>query len=1108
MSHQSKNESKRRSGAPDGIVTRDPSAVDPHHVDAKIQEAIQSHQSNRLDTAEQAYRDILNTHPNHSEALHLLGLIAQEKGNYSEAENLISKALQFSPLNSGYYNSLGITLQKMGQPEQAIANYKKALELSPGSAELYNNLANACSKQGRNDEALHFYRQALAIVPESVEVLNNMGTVLLEQEKLEQSLACFSNALAINPVYTRALYNAGLALQKMGRDRQALDYYRGVLKINPEYFNAHLNIGIILRGKRQCDDAIDHFQKALKIKPDSAEAYNNIGTALRAKGNSSQAAACFSKALEIRPVYPEASSNLGLAFVDENKLDDARQCFEKALQMKPDYLPAYNHIGNLLNLQNNIDESVAYYRKALDIDSHCPESHFNLGCRLMEQNRLEEAVACFQRAIEIRPHYPDALNNLAAALKEQGRLKESIACYRKTIEIDPSLSWAHSNLLFALNFDPESESAELYDQAQAWWRRHGQDRAPSSDYRNRPDPQRRLKIGYVSPDFWQHPVSLFFLPLISGHDRNWVEVYCYAEVAQPDQTTEQVKRYADHWVSTLGLTDRQVADRIKQDRIDILVDLAGHTARNRLLAFAYKPAPIQVTWLGYGNTTGMPVIDYFITDEVADPAGIADQYYCEKLVRLPQGFLCYGPPDVVPDIQGLTNSKNDPIVFGSFNNVSKLNRRTIVLWSQILQRVPESRLVLKSKQLRDQATRDRYLDMFSESGVNAERIHLLPRTQSVYDHLAQYHQIHIALDPHPYNGTTTTCEALWMGVPVVTLRGDCHYARVGASLLTRVGLTDLIAESEQQFVDNAVALANDISRLSELRLSLRSIMASSSLCNSKNFARDMEEKFREMWRTWCSSQRSTAPTPINTQYGTTKSDLPQDRRFKAHRGVLYITWGEFSEEILQRSIDSVRKFHHELPIHVERLPEESNLLDKAKMFDISPFAETLFLDMDTVVMGRLDYAFEKASQFGLACGICECPWARRYRGLEGDIIEYNTGVLFFSAKAAGLFKAWREAAEQVDSSILFYNYKNELREMPLNDQASFALAVERTGFHPFVLPYNWNFRPRIHKSLFGPVKIWHDYKDVYPSIGDWNTRQSPADSIIRFNELRGEQLSR
>jgi len=1108
MCHQIKNGSKRRSGAPEGVVIRDPSADVPDHLDAKIQEAIQYHQSNRLDTAEQAYRDILNTHPNHSEALHLLGLIAQEKGRYGEAEDLISQAIKISPQNPGYYNSLGITLQQWGKPEKAIASYQRALQLDPESADLNNNLANALTEQGRMDEALHYYRQALKSDPESVEVLNNMGTVLLDQGRLEPSLTCFSKALAINPVYTRALYNSGLVLQKMGRNHQALDCYRGVLKINPEYFNAHLNLGIILRGRHQYDEAIDHFQKALAIKPDSAEAYNNVGTALRGQGHPAQAAACFRKALELKPVFPEASNNLGLALVDENKLEEARTSFEAALQMKSDYLPAYNHIGNLLKLQDRTDEALAYYRKALEFDPDYPEAHFCMGCRFMEQNRLAEAIACFQRAIEIRSHYPEALNNLAAALKEQGRLKESIACYRKIIEIEPSLSWAHSNLLFALNFDPDSRPADLYDQAKSWWRQHGEAIAPCSAFHNSPDPDRRLRIGYVSPDFWQHPVSLFFLPLISNHDRTSVEVFCYAEVLHPDQTTEQVKAHADHWVSTVGLTDRQVADRVRQDRIDILVDLAGHTARNRLLAFAYKPAPIQVTWLGYGNTTGMPVIDYFITDAVADPEGIADQYYCEKLVRLPRGFLCYGPPEGAPDVQKLTNLENDPIVFGSFNNVSKLNRRTIALWSKILQQVPDSRLVLKSKQLGDQATRERYLALFSQAGIKTERIQLLPRTRSVHEHLAQYHQIHIALDPFPYNGTTTTCEALWMGVPVVTLRGDCHYARVGASLLTRIGLTDHIADSEQQFVDTAVALANDFSRLSELRLNLRSMMASSSLCNSNNFAREMEETFREMWRTWCSSQRPTAPAPINAQCSAIKSDSRQEKRSKADRGVLYITWGESSEEILQRSIDSVRKFHRELPIHVERLPKESNLLDKAKMFDISPFAETLFLDLDTVVMGRLDYAFEKASQFGLACGICECPWARRYRGLEGDIIEYNTGVLFFSAKAAMLFNAWREAAEQVDSSILFYNYKNELREMPLNDQASFALAVERTGFHPFVLPYNWNFRPRIHKSLFGPVKIWHDYKDVYPSIGEWNTKQSPADSIIRYNELRGEQLSR
>jgi predicted O-linked N-acetylglucosamine transferase (SPINDLY family) len=325
-------------------------------------------------------------------------------------------------------------------------------------------------------------------------------------------------------------------------------------------------------------------------------------------------------------------------------------------------------------------------------------------------------------------------------------------------------------------------------------------------------------------------------------------VYCYSDVKSSDVVTDEIKRLADHWRPISGQPDAAVADQIRKDGIDILVDLAGHTAGNRLPVFARKPAPVQVTWLGYPNTTGMPVIDYRLTDEIADPQGEADQYHSETLIRLPDGFLCYDAPDNVPDVSGLRARKTGRITFGSFNNLPKINEEVIRLWSRLLHNVPNSCLLLKSKQLADEPTRQRFLELFSATGIGSERIKLLPRTPSTAGHLALYHQIDIALDPFPYNGTTTTCEALWMGVPVITLRGNRHSGRVGASILTRIGLQEMIAESEGQYVQIGMKLAENIDRLEQLRSQMRQRMKTSPLCDGKCFARTMENTFRNIWK--------------------------------------------------------------------------------------------------------------------------------------------------------------------------------------------------------------------------------------------------------------------
>jgi protein O-GlcNAc transferase len=409
--------------------------------------------------------------------------------------------------------------------------------------------------------------------------------------------------------------------------------------------------------------------------------------------------------------------------------------------------------------------------------------------------------------------------------------------------------------LLCLNYDERSSNAELFEAHRAWDQRHGRAAPLPMTYANDRATERRLKIGYVSPDFRGHSVAFFLEPLLKHHDRRQIELFCYAEVSWPDAVTERFKGLADHWVVTVGMSDVALAERIRNDGIDILVDLAGHMAKNRLLVFARKPSPVQVTWLGYPNTTGLTTIDYRLVDAVTDPEGEADAFASETLLRLANCFLCYSAPDNAPVVAPLPYLKTGFITFGSFNNPSKLSAATLDVWATLLGRLPDAWLLLKGRSFVDATVRASFLQGFTERGVSAERVELLAWIPSGTAHLALYDRIDIALDPFPYNGTTTTCEALWMGVPVVTLRGDRHAGRVGASLLTQVALTDLIADCTAEYVEIAASLARNPAELNDLRLSLRSRVATSPLCDAPTFATKIESAYRSMWRRWVANTK-------------------------------------------------------------------------------------------------------------------------------------------------------------------------------------------------------------------------------------------------------------
>ncbi|TAL09208.1 MAG: tetratricopeptide repeat protein [Nitrospirae bacterium] len=609
-----------------------------------------------------------------------------------------------------------------------------------------------------------------------------------------------------------------IALQhhQAGRLPEAEALYRQILQAQPQHPDALHLLGVIAHQRGQHEAAVDLIGKALTLSPQRADFHNNIGQAYRALGRFDDALSSYGRALALQPVFPEAYYNLGNALSDLGRIQEAATCFWQALALKPDYTEAHN----------------------------------NLGVVLGHDCKFQEAEASFRRALAIKPDSSEACNNLAGTFKDQGKIHEAMEWYKQALAINPGNATAHSNLLLAMSYDPAVDSKTMAREHRRWNERHV--RALSSQrprFANRRDPERQLRVGYVSADFHSHPIGHWMVPLLAHHNRAGFEIYAYSAGVKVDQVTCCLQASTDVWRRIAGMSDEAVADMIRADRIDILVDLSGHTAGTRLLVFARKPVPVQVTYLGSWSTTGLSTMDYKLTDRFLTPPR-GSEWFSEKLVRLPGGFVCYQPPHNAPPVTPPPSSATGRVTFGSFNNVAKLTLPVVALWAEILCGVPEAILLLKDRTLVDPRQQDRCRGLFEARGVEARRLELLPATPFP-DHLKEYGRIDIALDPFPYNGCYTSCEALWMGVPVITLAGCMTYGRYGVSLLSTLGYSQLIADTPKAYLKIAVGLAKKCKDLAALRAELRPRMAASALCDAKAFAQGVEQAYRSMWRRWC-----------------------------------------------------------------------------------------------------------------------------------------------------------------------------------------------------------------------------------------------------------------
>jgi protein O-GlcNAc transferase len=650
----------------------------------------------------------------------------------------------------------------------------------------------------------------------------------------------------------------GIAAQNAQRYGEAERAYRAALQIDRTNPQALTLLGTLAGMAGRFPMAIDLFLQALQRDPANADLYHNLGETYRQLGDTGKALPAFNRAIELRPDHWEAyrsAADAAIAAAQKAGHSAGGVPARELRRIAAQYLLKLGH----RRYDQHLGGGVEIFREAVALDPENEKALVALGAMLQETGLSTEAIEVTRRAIALDPKNVQAYHALGNAYLGLSRWAEAEEAFRTAVALDPNeravaQSLVSSTLMRWL-YDDQATAQEIFNRHRAWGTQIEGELAvtagPVPPFANSRNPDRKLRVAYLSGDFRHHSVGYFIGPLLAQHDPAAIEVFGYSETRKLDPMTESLRQLCPMWRETFELSDAALRAQLRADCIDIAIDLAGHTAYNRLRALAIKAAPVTATWLGYPATTGLSTIDWRITDALADPPG-AERFYTEKLLRLPNGFLCY---DVarsdVPEVSPLPARSIGQVTFGSFNNRQKLSSPTIKAWAAILAALPQSRLLLKAPAFIDPEVQHGVLDLFAAHGTGAGQIAFRGFAPTPSSHLATYAALDIALDPFPYNGTTTSCEAMWMGVPIVTLIGDAHHGRVGFDLLSRVGLSELAAPHPEAYVATAIALAQDLPRLRHIRGTLREQLRASAVCDARGFARSFEGALREMWRHWC-----------------------------------------------------------------------------------------------------------------------------------------------------------------------------------------------------------------------------------------------------------------
>ena len=707
-------------------------------------------------------------------------------------------------------------------------------------------LGAVLGQSGRNSEAVNANQSAIALSPQDAQAHNNLGITLKELGRLEEAEACYRQSIALQPTLAEAHSNLGITLQELGRLNEAEASFRKAISLKPIFPYAHSNLGITLKELGRFEGAEASYKQAIALKPDYVEAHNNLGVALKELGRFEEAEASYTQAIALKPDYAEPHSNLGLMLMKLGRLDEAETSYRQAIALKPDYAVALSNLGNTLKELGRLNEAEASYRQAIGVKSDLTEAYNNLGVMLKGLGRLDESEACLGRAIASKPDFAEAHSNLGNTLKELGRFEEAEASYTQAMALKPDFAEAHSNLLFL--YSGYSYDTSLYlKEAHDYGRRRTE--AVTSQFSNWlcEEEHQALRVGFVSGDLSNHPVGYFLEGLLNELGGSKLALFAYPTKLLEDELTVRIKPHFAAWRPLVGIGDEAAANLIHSDGIHILIDLSGHTAGNRLPIFAWKPAPVQISWLGYFASSGVTEIDYILGDPYVTPIEEAG-HFTEKIWRLPESYLCFTQPNVDVDVAPLPALTNGSVTFGCFNKIERINDDVVAVWARILKAIPDSKLFLKDKKLSNDSMRDAVYRRFEFVGIGRGRL-ILEGSSPRSEYLASYNRVDIALSPFPYGGGTTSAEGLWMGVPVIAKRGNHFLSHLGESIAHNTGLSEWIASDQDDYVAKAIEYSSNLDGLAKLRLRLREQVLYSPLFDRKRFASHFETALRGVWNT-------------------------------------------------------------------------------------------------------------------------------------------------------------------------------------------------------------------------------------------------------------------
>jgi protein O-GlcNAc transferase len=745
---------------------------------------------------------------------------------------------------------LGKILKFLGGDQSSAEVPQPALPASGfADADLLIADGNRAEEAGGLLRACECYRKAIEISPQYAKAHLNLGIGLEAIGNLEEACKSYETALGIDPADIYANYNLGRQLFSRKNLAEAEPLLRRAIDGNPDFVDARVVLARLLEDKGDLDGGATELEQVLRVRPDYFGALCNYADVLTKLRRVDDAISALRRAVAMQPRNFDVNYKLGYLLVEKEQPAEAEQLLKRALLSNPGSLEARATLVNLYQSQGNLPDAAVQAEAALKLRPDWVDMLFDYGLIIKRLSRTLEAQAAFRRILEIDPGYVRAYQMLGAVLLSQCRIQEALEVFEDGRKHCADAFVLESPEMFALNCRDDISTDELFARHVDYGMRLEQlHPARFEPFDNVRDPNRRLRIGYVSAEFQEHVVPLFLLPLLEERDRSAFEVYCYSTGDAADKMTERLRSLADFWCDAARMSANEVADLIHYDRIDILIDLTGHSGIPNLRVFAQQPAPVQATWVGYLNTTGLTRMQYRISDNYCDPPGLTDRYHTEKLVRLPHSQWCYRPFAEFECEREAPFERNGYVTFGSFNQIAKITPTVRKLWGDILTQVPDSRLLVAG--VVDEGARENLYRDLQDAGVDRARITMLP-FMPIEDYYRSFGRVDIALDTMPFSGGTTTCDALWMGTPVVTAPGERSWSRSAASILTTLGLQDWIADSQEDYVRRAVQFARNPSTIPGLRKSLRSRMLESPLMDAPRFTRDMEEVYRRIWQSWC-----------------------------------------------------------------------------------------------------------------------------------------------------------------------------------------------------------------------------------------------------------------